>query len=281
MIVGLFDPITDPIEDIATSIWDGVRKVPGVDVLAEQVGDFANTALGKTVLTALASSLYGTLAWTAAGPQLATVAWTVPGLLRGDSFEDAWLSAFKERVKKTGEMVGADVGHLVGEQVGQILGKLGEMFPPGGLPWSVQQIAEYFGVREDAAAIAKDLYNRGIAGVDTAIVGRPDDAFDFATGKMRAAFTEIDAYYAKPAVKLALRSAQPKAIQLRLRSSGGAAATSPAPAQAAFVPTADDLFFNAAGAVEAEASSSLVPYALAAAGVAVVGAGAWWYARRR
>jgi uncharacterized membrane protein len=201
----------------------------------------------------------------------------VPGLLRGDSFEDAWLSAFKERVKKTGEMVGADVGHLVGEQVGQLLGKLGEMFPPGGLPWSVQQIAQTFGVREDAAAIAKDLFNRGIAGVDTAIVGRPDDAFDFATGKMRAAFTEIDQYYAKPAVKLALRAAQPKAIQLRLRSSGGAA-----PVQAAFVPTADDRFFNAGGTVEAEAaSSSPVPYVLAAVGVVVVGAGAWWYARRR
>lgn len=279
MIVGLFDPITDPIEDIATSIWDGVRKVPGVDVLAEQVGDFANTTLGKTVLTALASSLYGTLAWTAAGPQLATVAWTVPGLLRGDSFEEAWLSAFKERVKKTGEMVGADVGRLVGEQVGQILGKLGEMFPPGGLPWSVQQIAEYFGVREDAAALAKDLFNKGLAGVDTAIVGRPDDAYDFATGRLRAAYTELEQHFSKPAVRLALRSAQPKAIQLRLRTGGGSAPAPSAPTE--FVPTEEDAFFNAGSSVETSEGPSVVPYVLAAAGVVVVGAGTWWYARRR
>lgn len=278
MIVGLFDPITDPIEDIATSIWDGVTKVPGVEFLVEQVGDFANTALGKTVLTALASSLYGTLAWTAAGPQLATIAWTVPGLLRGDSFTEAWLSAFKERVKKTGEIVGADVGMLIGQQVTEVLGKLGEMFPPGELPWSVQQIAEAFGVREDAAALARDLFNRGTVAVDTAIVGRPSESFDWATGKMRAAFTEIDAYYAKPAVRLALRAAQPKAIGLRLRAAAAAPVASPSVAE--FVPTADELFFSAQAMAESKASS-VWPYALAAGAVLVAGAGAWWYAQRR
>src|SRR6267142_4323977 len=90
----------DAVTDVATSAIDAV---PGGKAVREAMGDVADSVAGQIILRAFATSLTGALAWKV-GPQLATVAFAVPGLAKGDKFTKAWLDEFSWRVQKTAEI---------------------------------------------------------------------------------------------------------------------------------------------------------------------------------
>lgn len=181
--------IWDAAEDVVKKALAVVEDVPGLNELREAAKDFANTAVGKTVLRAMATSFYGGLAWTL-GPQLASVTFALPGLFRGEPFEKAWFDEVKWRTEKTAEILGADVGALIGRQISETLLKLGKDVGVGRLiDDGVQELARRYNIREDVAAMVKSLWNK---------IDLPRSArFDPVTGRALA-FVEQDAFAFRP-----------------------------------------------------------------------------------
>lgn len=103
------------VADVATSLVDKIATIPGVSFITEQLKDFAKTPWGKIVLTAMSSGLYqGFAPYLAGYPfgiQLATVTFAIPGLMRGDKFTDAWLTATSERIINTAKILCFDKGY--------------------------------------------------------------------------------------------------------------------------------------------------------------------------
>lgn len=152
--------IVDGVEDVATSAFDDLKStVPGFSELAGLVDDFASgpvrdfarTSVGRVFLSAVASTLTGGLA-TFVGPQLATAAFALPGLARGDDFVTAWTQEFTSRVEQTAAIVGADaVGPLWKEQ----LDKANAFIAANGIDLTqidFHSLAAAAGIREDLAA---------------------------------------------------------------------------------------------------------------------------------
>ena len=110
------DVVTAPFEfagDVISDAADILVQIPGIDWASEQLKDFARTGVGKIVFRALASSLYGPLA-PVLGPQLASIAFAVPGLFRGEPFDEAWITEFVDRVQQTADILGPGLmEHLV------------------------------------------------------------------------------------------------------------------------------------------------------------------------
>lgn len=176
---------SDKVEDV----WDAtgahgvdaaeaaIRAVPGGDELIEAAGDFAHTAVGVVVLRAFSSMLFGSIAW-AVGPQLASVTFAVPGLFRGDRFDEAWLTEFKWRVEKTAETLGPGIVDIFGEQLKDTLIKLASDYGIQAdelIDMGVQEVAKRFDIREDVAAFAISIWNK--------IPTPPRSEFDPATGR--------------------------------------------------------------------------------------------------
>ena len=111
-----------------------LANVPGVDEFASVVSDtwtgplrdFAHTAIGTGVLTALASASYGPLAYALGGPyglanfgaQLATVIWALPGVARGEAFVSSWAAEVIRRSEETAAYFGGGAAGLVVTQLG-------------------------------------------------------------------------------------------------------------------------------------------------------------------
>jgi hypothetical protein len=160
-VIGWFgEDIVDGVEDIATSAFDDLKKtVPGFSELAGLVDDFASgpvrdfarTGVGRVFLSAVASTLTGGLV-PFLGPQLATAAFALPGLARGDDFVTAWTQEFTSRVKQTAQIVGSDaVGPLWKDQ----LEKANAFIAAHGIDLTqidFRALAEAAGIREDLAA---------------------------------------------------------------------------------------------------------------------------------
>lgn len=167
----VWDAATSVVEDVFSTVGD----FPGVKQLSEAGGDFARTSVGKVVLRALSSSLYGSFAWSL-GPQLASVFWATPGLVRGEPFEKAWFDELKYRTEKTAEILGPGIVDVFGKQLADTLKKLGSDLGVGNLiNDSVNQLAKRYNIREDVAAFVKSLWNK---------LELPDmSRFDPATGR--------------------------------------------------------------------------------------------------
>ena len=177
----------DFVSDTAEDVWDAtgarvvdagesvVRAIPGGNELIELTGDFANTAVGTVVLRAIATMYFGGIAW-AVGPQLASVVWALPGIMKGDRFDEAWLTEFKYRVEKTAEILGPGIIDAFGSQLTDTLKKMFDEYGIGELvEEGVQEFAKRYNIREDVAAFALSLWNR----IDLP----PRDAFDPVTGR--------------------------------------------------------------------------------------------------
>ncbi len=197
---GWFDDVVDwsegAAEDATNAVVDVVTSVPGVDEGVssvedaasflgslpgfEQAGgllqDFARTPYGRVALTALSTNLTGGLA-PIVGPQLATVAFSLPGVLRGEKFDEAWVNEFAMRVQRTAAILGADfIDEVFMPQFTAAMQELAANFNLGDLAtWTTQQLADRLHIREDVAAYALSLWNR---------TGPPNkDAYDPETGK--------------------------------------------------------------------------------------------------
>lgn len=195
--MSLWDVVGDAADAVAAPFVWVAENVPGVSHVVqgagELVADFAKSDAGRVVLRAMATSMTGGLA-AIVGPQLATVAWAVPGLLRGEPFDEAWTSEFSYRVEKTAEHFGGELGTaaagLLGEQLARataaLASRLGE---PGQrlVDMAAPQLAAWLDIREDVAQLAIDLWNRV----------RPDRAYlarhDPETGRAPRAAYGVDA----------------------------------------------------------------------------------------
>lgn len=189
------DVVKKPFEaaaDVATSALD---RVPGgIGTWAknlpagayEQLVDFSKTVVGQTVLTFISGSLYGPMAATL-GPQLASVAWTFPSVLKGDDFTKSWIREISWRAEKIAEIFGGDIiASALPQQVKdaalQLFKEAAAKFPTlNNAQWmklaglaDFHEIAKRFGIREDVAKFVESLLRSQTPDVS---------AFDLRTGK--------------------------------------------------------------------------------------------------
>lgn len=145
------------VADVTTSIID---RVPGGAEARRAIGDFAKTPAGSFFFRALATVTYQNLAWTALGPQLASVAFAIPGLASGDGFVESWLREFNWRVSQAaGAIPGFDQATAqFSQQVTTILDKykLGQL----GKELTSRAVKELTGFRQDAVDFALSAINK-------------------------------------------------------------------------------------------------------------------------
>lgn len=157
------DTVTAPVGDAFDAVIDtvpGARDVANVvdAAVSGPVRDFARTPWGKTVLTGLASSVTGGLA-PLLGPQLATVAFALPGLASGDDFVTAWTQDFGRRVEETASILGAQyAGPYLNEQLAKASAYLDQLKVSGIDPtgYAFQAFAKAAGVNDWTAAFVLD-----------------------------------------------------------------------------------------------------------------------------
>jgi uncharacterized membrane protein YgcG len=181
---GFFDDPLGSVKKVASDIGDAVHTLPGVDWAGDQLKDFARSDVGQTFTRAMASTAFIALA-PIAGPQLASIAFALPGVMKGDDFTQAYTSELLYRVKTTADILSAGQGgDAIKGQVGKlfeqvksatgpimdIAKKLGAMtggaLDPAKLAQAVmknpklldaQDLAKKLGIREDMAQSAIDL----------------------------------------------------------------------------------------------------------------------------
>jgi hypothetical protein len=189
------DVLKKPFEaaaDVATSALD---RVPGgIGTWAknlpsgayEQLVDFSKTVVGQAVLTIISGSLYGPMAATL-GPQLASIAWTFPSVLKGDDFTKSWIREVSWRAEKIAEIFGGDIiasvlPQEIKDKALQLFREAAAKFPSlNNEQWmklagvaNFHEIAKRFGIREDVAKFVESLLRSQIPDVSS---------FDLRTGK--------------------------------------------------------------------------------------------------
>ena len=187
-------------ETIVNAAGDVLGVIPGADPLYQAMKDvvegplrdFANTTVGATVLRAVSGAFTGGLSQLAfVGPQLATVAWAVPGVIQGDDFDKAWFAEVRYRAEKSAELLG--YGHEVHDIVDGVekgVQKLSENFETHQrASWTPRQLGAAAGIREDAAGLALSVWNREPFN---------QSAFDLETGRERSTFERAGEYTVLP-----------------------------------------------------------------------------------
>ena len=146
------DALSGAYDAIVDTIPGGRAFVDGVDaIVVGPVRDFAQTGVGRAMLTALASTVTVGLQ-PYLGAQLATVAFALPGVAAGQDFVTAWTQEFGSRVQQTAEILGADA---VPAEWGDQLKKATDFVNKYDIPWDkidFHELAKQAGIREDVAA---------------------------------------------------------------------------------------------------------------------------------
>jgi hypothetical protein len=237
--VGFFNPIEEAA-DVATSAWDKTEdvatsvmdRVPGGSLIKDGINtvtgpvgdfvkgplqDFSKTTVGETIMRAFSvavsmsaymlSPTLGPLTFAWVGPTLAFAAWSIPGLAKGESFDEALVKEFAYRVaycvsifsKEAGEAVAKALGPTLSDQLTRALNEgkrvaqrefpglnTEEAFRQLGLkPEAVlqslgltpRQLTDRLGIREDMAAYALAWIRR-----DPSLIARAK-TFDPITGR--------------------------------------------------------------------------------------------------
>jgi hypothetical protein len=78
---------------------------------------------GELILRAIATSLTGGLA-PILGPQLATIAWAIPGVVKGEPVDRAWFEEFSRRVDEVARLFGAELGKKMVAEMNEALSHL-------------------------------------------------------------------------------------------------------------------------------------------------------------
>ena len=113
-----FHAVVDGISDLG----DFVKKIPGGDLIvnainlgAEQLEDFARTKIGKYVLYVAATYAVGPLGYLGAsvagplGAAAASTMYAIPGLLRCEGFNEAYVDGVMSRVSQAISIIGAQL----------------------------------------------------------------------------------------------------------------------------------------------------------------------------
>lgn len=159
--------------DVTSVVSDVVDEIPGasdaLQFFGNEAQDFANTTFGQVCLRAFVTwTAYPALAGVL-GPQLAAVSFALPGVAKGDDFDQAWLGEFMYRLEKTAEIVGGDAANQAAAQFQPIVDQLSQQAQNAGLdPQSfasnlegigaakLQAMAQQLGVRADMLQTAID-----------------------------------------------------------------------------------------------------------------------------
>jgi len=177
----IWDAVTGTAGDAVNLAGDILSVVPGStdlygaikDVVNGPLRDFAGTAVGKIVLTAMATTIYGPLAY-AAGPQLAAAAFALPGIAAGGgtdfcgedrpaSFWTAWFQGFADRAQQAVAILGPMASKALGDEVksavdqltNQAVGQLGTTWSIDAIKaLSLPELAERLNVSQWATAYA-------------------------------------------------------------------------------------------------------------------------------
>jgi hypothetical protein len=193
--------------DVGKDILEGI---PGSSVVAKGIQalitgplkDFAGTPVGKMVLRAVATAAYMSgVGWV--GPQLAALAFALPGLARGEGFAQAWVGEFVWRVEKLAEIMGASEAKQIA--IDQAKGALSKLWEEYGGDQAIEQLwrqygqerfdglvsrlASKFEIREDAVAAVIS----GLLGIEPAPRA---EWFDPLTGKFLPAVSRFSPYEA-------------------------------------------------------------------------------------
>lgn len=211
MAIGWFgEDIVDAVDSVASDAgavvrdaWDLVDDLPVLKQLGEgtkavftgPLRDFARTGLGQTILRAMTTVAMGPIGWVA-GPWAMMVSASLPGIARGDSFEEALFSENLWRLSKTAEVLGTDYAGELVAQYGTALEELKKraraVAPDLDVPDALQELASRagldpeayarklaasLGIREDMAAQAFEMLGR--------VQFFNPDAYDVATGKQQ------------------------------------------------------------------------------------------------
>lgn len=141
--VPIISDLGDAAIDVITSVFD---RVPGSDWIGEAVsggatwlGDMAQTAVGRTILTAISMTyLYGPLAGlqlpgaagqVVVGPIVASATWALPGMVAGENFTESYVTELTWRIQGLIEYFAGRSVSKIGENAARELGvRAGELF---------------------------------------------------------------------------------------------------------------------------------------------------------
>lgn len=150
-MIGWFgEDVWEVVSDAGDVIVSVAGEIPIVPELAELAKDFATTPGGAVVFRALATSLTGGLA-PILGPQLATTAFAVPGLVRGEDFWRAWFDEFRWRAEKTSDVLAPGMLPVGAKEA---IDKLRAMVPEDAWDMALPELAAALGVDEWSASMA-------------------------------------------------------------------------------------------------------------------------------
>lgn len=158
------------------------------DVINGPLRDFAQTPVGLAVFRAMSTTIYGPLAWTI-GPQVASLAFALPGLLRGDDFMHAWLTELQWRAEKTVEIGAPGVGASLTPKIQAAAAQLSKMLPEEVRGLALSELAKRLNVDAWTAAMGRWLV------AQIPIPSR--DSFDPLTGALRSSIMQAGASVAE------------------------------------------------------------------------------------
>jgi hypothetical protein len=253
------------VVDVAGDVFDAIPgSGPLKDLVNGPLRDFAKTPTGMTILRSIATAMYGPLAnslvyWGVPfGAQLATIAWSTPGLLRGERFDEAWMLEFRWRAEKTAEIVGPGILDTFGAQLQDALDQLASQFGVGDLVnFTAEQLAKHLGIRVDVAEYAIALWNR--------VTPPPRDMFDPRTGRR---YTPVERSINRGAIIESFTDARAGTTSAIARLFGG----TPAPAT-----TTTPITSSGSTTSSPTRSTTRGDLALALTIVAAAGALVWWH----
>lgn len=93
--------VFEMVSDFANGAVEVVHKVPGVDWVGEQLKDFSRTTVGQWALRGIAATMFplvGPGAATLLGSAMSVAAFTMPGLLRGEPVDQAFVNEVKSAI---------------------------------------------------------------------------------------------------------------------------------------------------------------------------------------
>lgn len=126
------------------------------DLINGPLRDFARTPYGLVVLRAMAGTIYGPLAWTL-GPQIASLAFALPGVVRGDEFWHAYITEVEWRAQKTAEILAPSAADAITPRIQEAADALSTLLPEQVRSMALSELAARLHVDEWTVAMAESL----------------------------------------------------------------------------------------------------------------------------
>lgn len=160
--------VADWIGERASDAGDAFTSVAAVVPFSRELGaalkdlingplrDFARSPYGLVVLRAMTTTIYGPLAWMI-GPQVAALAFALPGIARGEDFWHAWLTELNWRAEKTAEALAPSVSAAITPKIQEAAQALSALLPEQVQSYALAELADRLHVDEWTVAMAEAL----------------------------------------------------------------------------------------------------------------------------